>query len=176
MKNEHNYSQEIRILPAKQNISANENKFNEKDTITSQHYITEKETNVRPENKSPNNNLVSTEGHQSNANATTTAIKINLPRRAIGQVIGKKGKQINFLQEQNKVKITTAIQKTDHQGITIISNQEDIEKTIHSINKIMLCRNIPTDNCYFGIDCKFEHINNINYTQESYKTQAASNT
>ena len=50
--NEHNYSQEIRILPTKQNISANENNFNEEDT-TSQHFIVEKETNTRPENQSP---------------------------------------------------------------------------------------------------------------------------
>ena len=90
-------------------------------------------------------------------------------------MIGKKGKQI-FLQKQNKVKITTTIQKTDYQDITITGNQEDIEETIHSISKIILCRNFPTGNCQFGIDCKFEHINNINYTQESYKTQTTSNT
>ena len=65
---------------------------------------------------------------------------------------GKKGKQINFLKEQNKVKITTTIQKTNYQDITITGNQEDIEKTIHSISKIIY-RNFPTDNCQFGIDC-----------------------
>ena len=65
---------------------------------------------------------------------------------------GKKGKHINFLKEQNKVKITTTIQKTNYQDITITGNQEDIEKTIHSINKIIY-RNFPTDNCQFGIDC-----------------------
>ena len=86
-------------------------------------------------------------------------------------MIGKKGKQINYLQEQNKVKISTTLQKTDYQDITITGNQEDIEKTIHSISKIILCKNFPTDNCQFGIDYKFEHINNINYTQESHKTQ-----
>ena len=86
-------------------------------------------------------------------------------------MIGKKGKQINYLQEQNKVKISTTLQKTDYQDITITGNQEDIEKTIHSISKIILCKNLPTDNCQFGIDYKFEHINNINYTQESHKTQ-----
>ena len=91
-------------------------------------------------------------------------------------MIGKKGKQTNFLQEQSKVEITTTTQKTDYRDITITGNQEDIENKIHSISKIILCRNFPTDNYQFGIDCKFEHINNINYTQESYKTQATSNT
>ena len=91
-------------------------------------------------------------------------------------MIGKKGKQINYLQEQNKVKISTTLQKTDYQDITITGNQEDIEKTIHSISKIILCKNFPTDNCQFGIDYKFEHINNINYTQESHKTQTTNKT
>ena len=91
-------------------------------------------------------------------------------------MIGKKGKQINYLQEQNKVKISTTLQKTDYQDITITGNQEDIEKTIHSISKIILCKNLPTDNCQFGIDYKFEHINNINYTQESHKTQTTNKT
>ena len=91
-------------------------------------------------------------------------------------MIGKKGKQINYLQEQNKVKISTTLQKTDYQEITITGNQEDIEKTIHSISKIILCKNFPTDNCQFGIDCKFEHINNINYTQDSHKTKTKNNT
>ena len=81
--NEHNYSQDIYI-------SAKENNFNEKDTTTSQHIIIEKEintsTNTLPENRSPNNNnLVSTEGYQSNPDATTTIIKINVPRRTIGK-------------------------------------------------------------------------------------------
>ena len=91
-------------------------------------------------------------------------------------MIGKKGKQINYLQEQNKVKISTTLQKTDYQDITITGNQEDIEKTIHSISKIILCKNFPTDNCQFGIDCKFEHINNINYTQDSHKAKTKNNT
>ena len=91
-------------------------------------------------------------------------------------MIGKKGKQINYLQEQNKVKISTTLQKTDYQDITITGNQEDIEKTIHSISKIILCKNFPTDNCQFGTDYKFEHINNINYTQESHKTQTTNKT
>ena len=103
-------------------------------------------------------------------------IKINVPRRAIGWLTGKKGKQINYLQEQNKVKISTALKKTDYQDIAITGNQEDIEKLIHSISKIILCKNFPTDHCQFGIDCKFEHINNINYTQESHKTQTTNNT
>ena len=149
--NEHNYSQEIRILTTKQNISAKENNFNEKDATASQDFIIEKEintnTNTLPENRSPNNNLVSTEGHQSNPNETTTVIKINVPRRAIGWLTGKKGKQINYLQEQNKVKISTALKKTDYQDIAITGNQEDIEKLIHSISKIILCKNFPTDHC-----------------------------
>ena len=149
--NEHNYSQEIRILTTKQNISAKENNFNEKDATTSQDFIIEQETNTntntQPENRSPNNNLVSTEGHQSNPNETTTVIKINVPRRAIGWLTGKKGKQINYLQEQNKVKISTALKKTDYQDIAITGNQEDIEKLIHSISKIILCKNFPTDHC-----------------------------
>ena len=149
--NEHNYSQEIRILTTKQNISAKENNFNEKDATTSQDFIIERETNTntntQPENRSPNNNLVSTEGHQSNPNETTTVIKINVPRRAIGWLTGKKGKQINYLQEQNKVKISTALKKTDYQDIAITGNQEDIEKLIHSISKIILCKNFPTDHC-----------------------------
>ena len=91
-------------------------------------------------------------------------------------MIGKKGKQINYLQEHHKVKISTTLQKTDYQDITITGNQEDIEKTIHSISKIILCKNFPTDNCQFGIDYKFEHINNINYTQESHKTQTTNKT
>ena len=90
-------------------------------------------------------------------------------------MIAKKGKQINYLQEQNKVKISTTLQKTDYHDITIAGNQEDIEKTIHSISKIILCKNFPTDNCQFGIDCKFEHINNISYLQESHKTQPTNN-
>ena len=149
--NEHNYSQEIRILTTKQNISAKENNFNEKDATASQDFIIEQETNTntntQPENRSPNNNLVSTEGHQSNPNETTTVIKINVPRRAIGWLTGKKGKQINYLQEQNKVKISTALKKTDYQDIAITGNQEDIEKLIHSISKIILCKNFPTDHC-----------------------------
>ena len=149
--NEHNYSQEIRILTTKQNISAKENNFNEKDATASQDFIIEKEintnTNTLPENRSPSNNLVSTEGHQSNTNETTTVIKINVPRRAIGWLTGKKGKQINYLQEQNKVKISTALKKTDYQDIAITGNQEDIEKLIHSISKIILCKNFPTDHC-----------------------------
>ena len=80
------------------------------------------------------------------------------------------------MQDQNKVKITTTNQRTDYQDIMITGDQEDKEKTIHSKSKIILCRNFPTDNCQFGIDCKFEHVNNINYTQESYKRQATSNT
>ena len=40
----------------------------------------------------------------------------------------------------------------------------------------MLCKNFPIGNCQFGIDCKFEHINNINYTQESHKTKTTNNT
>ena len=91
-------------------------------------------------------------------------------------MIGKKGKRINYLQEHHKVKISTTLQKTDYQDITITGNQEDIEKTIHSISKIILCKNFPTDNCQFGIDYKFEHINNINYTQESHKTQTTNKT
>ena len=149
--NEHNYSQEIRILTTKQNISTKENNFNEKDATASQDFIIEQETNTntntQPENRSPNNNLVSTEGHQSNPNETTTVIKINVPRRAIGWLTGKKGKQINYLQEQNKVKISTALKKTDYQDIAITGNQEDIEKLIHSISKIILCKNFPTDHC-----------------------------
>ena len=149
--NEHNYSQEIRILTTKQNISAKENNFNEKDATASQDFIIEQETNTntntQPENRSPNNNLVSTEGHQSNPNETTTVIKINVPRRAIGWLTGKKGKQINYLQEQNKVKISTALKKTDYQDIAITGNQEDIEKLIHSISKTILCKNFPTDHC-----------------------------
>ena len=58
--------------------------------IQQQAFIIEKEintsTNTLPENRSPNNNnLVSTEGYQSNPDATTTVIKINVPRRAIGK-------------------------------------------------------------------------------------------
>ena len=34
---------------------------------------------------------------------------------------------------------------------------------------------LSKDDCQFGVDCKFEHINNINYTQESFKTQATIN-
>ena len=172
--NEHNYSQEIRILTTKQNILAKENKFNEKYTTASQHFIIEKENNTNTktlrENKSPQNNLISTERHQSNANATTTVIKTNAPRRAIVRVIGKKGKEINYLQKQCKVKITTTFQKTGSQENTITGNQEDIEKTIQSISKRILCKNFPTDKCQFGIDCKFEHMNNIHYTQASRKT------
>ena len=61
---EYNYSQEIRIVLTKQNISEKENNFDEKDATPSQDVITEKETNTNtntlPENISPNNNLVST--------------------------------------------------------------------------------------------------------------------
>ena len=77
---------------------------------------------------------------------------------------------MNYLQEQKEVKISTTIQKTDYQDLTITGNQDDIEKTIHSISKIILCKNFQTDNL-FGIDYKFKHINNINYTQENHKTQ-----
>ena len=42
--------------------------------------------------------------------------------------MGKKGKQINYLQEQNIVKISATLQKTDYQDIEITGNQEDIEK------------------------------------------------
>ena len=77
-------------------------------------------------------------------------------------MIVKKGKRINYLQEQKKVKITTTIQKPDYQDIKLTGNQEDIEKTIHSIRKIVLCKNVPTNNCQFRIDCKFEQMNNIN--------------
>ena len=73
------------------------------------------------------------------------------------------------------MKITTAIQKSDYQDITITVSQEDIEKIMHSISKI-ICRNLPTDNCQLGINCKFDHINNINYTPESYKIQTRNNT
>ena len=116
------------------------------------------------------------EGHQRNSNATSTVIKINVLRRVIEREIGKKGKRINYLQEQNKVKTTTTIQNTDYQDITITGNQEDIKATIHSISKIILCKNFPTNNRQFGIDCKFEDINNINYTQESNKTQTINTT
>ena len=82
-------------------------------------------TNTLPEKRSPNNdNLPSTGGYQNNPNATTTATKINVPRRAIGRVIRKKGKRINYLQEQNKMKITTTIQKTNYQDIAITGNQK----------------------------------------------------
>ena len=84
-------------------------------------------------------------------------------------MIGKKGKEINYLQKQSKVKITTTFQKTGSQENTITGNQEDIEKTIQSISKRILCKNLPTDKCQFGIDCKLEHMNNIHYTQESRK-------
>ena len=61
-----------------------ENNFNEKYTTTNQYFITEKETNAKTntiiENRSPNNiNLLSTEGHQSNLNATTTVYKSLYP-------------------------------------------------------------------------------------------------
>ena len=76
---EHNYSQERRILPTKQNIPAKENNFNEKDETASQNLIIEKETNSNtntiPENRSPKSNLASTEGHQSNLDATTIVVK-----------------------------------------------------------------------------------------------------
>ena len=85
-------------------------------------------------------------------------------------MIGKKGKQINYLKKQSKVKITTTFQKTDSQENTITGNQEDIEKTIQSISKGILCKNFPTGKCQFGVDGKFEHMNNIHYTQQSRKT------
>ena len=62
-------------------------------------------------------------------------------------MIGKKGKQINYLQEQIKIKISTALEKIDYQDITITGNQEDIAKTIHSRSKVILCKKFPTDNC-----------------------------
>ena len=94
------------------------------DTTTKQHFINEKEFKAKKQkNRSPNNNkLSSIESHQNNPNATATVIKANVPRRGIGRVIGKKGKLINYLKEQNKVKITTTIQKTDYQNITITGN------------------------------------------------------
>ena len=66
------------------------------------------------------------------------------------------------MQEQKKVKITTTIQKPDYQDIKVSGNQEDIEKTIHPISKIVLCKNVLTKYCQFRIDCKFEQMNNIN--------------
>ena len=91
-------------------------------------------------------------------------------------MIGKKGKHINYLEEVNEVKITPTIQITNYQDITITVNQEDIEKTIHSISKIILCKNLPTNNFQFVIDCKFKHINNITYTLEMHKTHTTNNT
>lgn len=85
-------------------------------------------------------------------------------------MIVKKGKRINYLQEQKKVKITTTIQKPDYQDIKVTGNQEDIEKTIHSIRKIVLCKIVPTNNCQFRIDCKFEQKQTTNNTQKNYQT------
>ena len=77
------------------------------------------------------------------------------------------------MQEQNKVKITTTIQNTDYQDITITGNQEGIETIIHSISKTILCKNYPTNNCQFGIDCKLEHVNK--YQLHSGKQQNTNN-
>ena len=108
--------------------SQQKNNFNEKNTTTNQHFIIKKETNTNTnillENRSPNNrnHLISTKSHRNNPNGTTTVIKINVPRRAIGRVVGKKGKEINYLQKQNKMKIATTFQKTGYQDFTIPCN------------------------------------------------------
>ena len=93
------------------------------------------------------------------AQAETSTIVI--PKTAIGRIVGRKGSKANKIPSHNKVEITTSLTVSDYQDVMITGNANNINNSLKEISEIVLCKNVSSNFCTYGPECKFQHRNNI---------------
>ena len=59
------------------------------------------------------------------------------------------------------MEITISLTVSDYKDIKFTGNPSNINNALKEINEIVLHKNLSSNHCTYGPDCKFQHKNNI---------------